>query len=169
MWMASAGNAPLWRELQGLGLLQARGGVLLGVTVAGMLVALLFALLSLFSWRGVLKPALVLLLFATALGAHFMWTYHIVIDSSMATNTLQTDWHEARALLTPRLALVVLLGAVLPAWLVWLFVHIMYLIQFQSRILVFVQWGFLYLTFSRGARLITGSGEAEGGRGNQAS
>lgn len=42
------------------------------------------------------------------------------------------------------------------AWLVWLFVHIMYLVQFQSRILVFVQWGFLYLTFSRGARLITG-------------
>ena len=44
----------------------------------------------------------------------------------------------------------------LVAWLVWLFVHIMYLVQFQSRILVFVQWGFLYLTFSRGARLITG-------------
>jgi NADH dehydrogenase len=48
----------------------------------------------------------------------------------------------------------------LPAWLVWLFVHIMYLVQFQSRILVFIQWGFLYLTFSRGARLITGSGAA---------
>jgi len=117
--MASAGNAPLWRELQSLGLLQARGGLLLGVTVAGMLVALMFALLSLLSWRGVLKPALVVLLFATALGAHFMWTYHIVIDSSMATNTLQTDWHEAKALMTPRLALVVLLGAVLPSWLVW--------------------------------------------------
>lgn len=43
------------------------------------------------------------------------------------------------------------------AWLVWLFVHIMYLVQFQSRILVFIQWGFLYLTFSRGARLITGN------------
>ena len=43
------------------------------------------------------------------------------------------------------------------AWLVWLFIHIMHLVQFQSRILVFVQWGFLYLTFSRGARLITGN------------
>lgn len=42
------------------------------------------------------------------------------------------------------------------AWLVWLFVHIMYLVQFQNRLLVFVRWGFLYLTFSRGARLITG-------------
>jgi NADH dehydrogenase len=43
------------------------------------------------------------------------------------------------------------------AWLVWLFVHIMYLVQFENRVLVFIQWGFLYLTFSRGARLITGS------------
>jgi len=44
-----------------------------------------------------------------------------------------------------------------PAWIVWLFIHLMYLVQFQSRILVFIQWGFQYITFSRGARLITGS------------
>lgn len=44
----------------------------------------------------------------------------------------------------------------LPAWLVWLFVHLMYIVEFQNRVLVFIQWGFEYLTFSRGARLITG-------------
>jgi NADH dehydrogenase len=43
------------------------------------------------------------------------------------------------------------------AWLTWLFVHLIYIVEFQSRVLVFVQWGFEYLTFSRGARLITGS------------
>lgn len=43
------------------------------------------------------------------------------------------------------------------AWFIWLFVHLMYIVQFQSRVQVFVQWGFEYLTFSRGARLITGS------------
>jgi NADH dehydrogenase len=42
------------------------------------------------------------------------------------------------------------------AWLTWLFVHLIYIVEFQSRVLVFVQWGFEYLTFSRGARLITG-------------
>jgi NADH dehydrogenase len=42
------------------------------------------------------------------------------------------------------------------AWLVWLFIHLMYIVQFQSRVQVFIQWGFEYLTFSRGARLITG-------------
>jgi NADH dehydrogenase len=44
----------------------------------------------------------------------------------------------------------------LPAWLLWLFVHLMYIVEFQSRVLVFIEWGFLYLTWSRGARLITG-------------
>ena len=43
------------------------------------------------------------------------------------------------------------------AWLAWLFVHLMYIVQFQSRVMVFIQWGFEYLTFSRGARLITGT------------
>jgi len=45
----------------------------------------------------------------------------------------------------------------LPAWLVWLFIHLMYIVEFQNRVLVFIQWGFQYITFSRGARLITGS------------
>jgi NADH:ubiquinone reductase (H+-translocating) len=44
----------------------------------------------------------------------------------------------------------------LPAWLVWAFVHLMYIVQFQSRIVVFIRWAIQYLTFSRGARLITG-------------
>jgi NADH dehydrogenase len=43
-----------------------------------------------------------------------------------------------------------------PAWLVWLFIHLMYIVEFQDRLLVFMQWGLQYLTFSRGARLITG-------------
>jgi NADH:quinone reductase (non-electrogenic) len=42
-----------------------------------------------------------------------------------------------------------------PAWLVWAFIHLMYIVQFQSRMLVFVQWALQDLTFSRGARLIT--------------
>ena len=43
------------------------------------------------------------------------------------------------------------------AWITWLFIHLIYIVEFQSRVLVFVQWGFEYLTFSRGARLITGA------------
>ena len=42
------------------------------------------------------------------------------------------------------------------AWLTWLFVHLLYIVEFSNRVLVFVQWGFLYLTYNQGARLITG-------------
>jgi len=42
------------------------------------------------------------------------------------------------------------------AWLVWVFIHLMYLVTFQSRLQVFVQWAIQDITFNRGARLITG-------------
>lgn len=42
------------------------------------------------------------------------------------------------------------------AWLLWLFVHLMYLVSFQNRLIVFIRWGFSYFTYNRGARLITG-------------
>jgi NADH dehydrogenase len=45
-----------------------------------------------------------------------------------------------------------------PAWVVWVFVHIMYLIEYDNRVLVLVQWAFDYLTRKRGARLITHTG-----------
>jgi NADH dehydrogenase len=48
-----------------------------------------------------------------------------------------------------------------PAWLFWLFVHLMLLVGFENRVLVFVQWSLSYLTRNRGARLITGSNEQD--------
>ena len=45
------------------------------------------------------------------------------------------------------------------AWLAWLAVHIMFLIGFRNRILVLIQWMWAYMTFQRGARLITNEGE----------
>jgi NADH:ubiquinone reductase (H+-translocating) len=42
------------------------------------------------------------------------------------------------------------------AWLSWLFVHLMYLVEFQNRILVLLQWAWNYFTWNRAARLITG-------------
>lgn len=42
------------------------------------------------------------------------------------------------------------------AWLMWLVVHIFYLIGFRNRLIVMIQWAWSYMTFERGARLITG-------------
>src|ERR1700730_3854941 len=49
----------------------------------------------------------------------------------------------------------------LPAWLAWLFVHILFLISFRHRILVLIQWAWAYFTFDAGARLITRNFQAE--------
>ena len=42
-----------------------------------------------------------------------------------------------------------------PAWVMWLLIHLWYLIGFQNRLLVFLRWTFSFLTHGRGARLIT--------------
>ena len=59
----------------------------------------------------------------------------------------------------------------LPAWLLWSAVHILFLIEFESRVLVSIRWVWNYVTRNRGTRLITGAdteGDApapqEGGR-----
>jgi NADH dehydrogenase len=49
----------------------------------------------------------------------------------------------------------------LPAWLAWLFVHIIFLVGFRNRLLVLFQWGWAYLTFNKGARLITRNFQSE--------
>ncbi len=46
----------------------------------------------------------------------------------------------------------------MPAWLTWLFVHLLYLVEFDNRLLVLIQWAYNYITRNRGARLITGEG-----------
>jgi NADH dehydrogenase len=50
-----------------------------------------------------------------------------------------------------------------PAWLLWLFVHIMYLVEFGNRLVVFVHWAYSYFTRKRGARLITAEDAPRGG------
>jgi NADH:ubiquinone reductase (H+-translocating) len=49
----------------------------------------------------------------------------------------------------------------LPAWLAWLFVHIMFLVGFRNRLAVLFQWAWAYFTFNAGARLITRNFQAE--------
>ena len=49
----------------------------------------------------------------------------------------------------------------LPAWLAWLFVHIIFLVGYRNRLVVLFQWAWAYLTFDKGARLITRNFQSE--------
>lgn len=47
------------------------------------------------------------------------------------------------------------------AWLAWLFIHVLYLVGFRNRFAVLFQWAWAYVTFNKGARLITRNFQAE--------
>jgi NADH dehydrogenase len=49
----------------------------------------------------------------------------------------------------------------LPAWLAWLFVHIIFLVGFRNRLVVLFQWAWAYFSFNKGARLITRNFQSE--------
>jgi NADH dehydrogenase len=46
------------------------------------------------------------------------------------------------------------------AWLIWIFVHIFFLIGFRNRVIVLFEWGWSYFTYQRGARVIVGEGRS---------
>ena len=48
-----------------------------------------------------------------------------------------------------------------PAWLAWLFLHLVFLVGFKNRMVVLVQWLVAYVTRQRGVRLITGGGRGD--------
>ena len=48
----------------------------------------------------------------------------------------------------------------MPGWLMWLFVHILFLIGFRNRLSVLLQWATAYLTYQRSVRLITRNPDA---------
>jgi NADH dehydrogenase len=50
----------------------------------------------------------------------------------------------------------------LVGWLAWLFLHIAKLIGFRNRVVVLIEWAAAYLTYQRGARLITGDDKSWG-------
>ncbi|WP_315128881.1 phosphoethanolamine--lipid A transferase [Comamonas antarctica] len=119
LWMTYAGNTALWKKLASLGLMHNLSGVGFVLALSVMLAAALAGLLALFAWKGALKPAMLVLLLVTAFASHFMNSFGIVIDPSMVTNAVQTDVHEAGALLNPGLVVNVVLLALIPGWLIW--------------------------------------------------
>jgi lipid A ethanolaminephosphotransferase len=119
LWIASAGNWALWVALNRLQVLEGWRGAGFAAGLGLGIAAVLCLLVALLSWRHILKPVLTLLLLATACGAHFMLSYGVVIDSTMAINVLQTNAREALDLFSGRLLITLLLIGVLPAVAVW--------------------------------------------------
>jgi lipid A ethanolaminephosphotransferase len=119
LWLATIGNGALWRELGRLGQLRSVGDYAFAVAFAAIIFGALCALGALLAWRRSIKPVLLFLCLAGALGMHFMLSYGVVIDPTMIVNVLQTDPRETRDLLSWKMLLTVLIVAGLPALWLW--------------------------------------------------
>ena len=113
------GNGPFWRAaLAGRGWDQASTwGFAAAVFVA--LTALYFAAAALVSNRFIVRPLLALVLVVTAAASYYMDRYAVYMDRPMLANVFATDYKEARELLSPGMALHLLVFGVLPAALLW--------------------------------------------------
>ena len=118
-WLALIGNIPLWQALWRLPEIHGWRGLVMGLVMAGMVFCLSLSMLSLLSWRGVLRPVLAVLSLITALSTHYMLSYGIVIDTPMVINVLQTDVGEARDQLSLSVLLSVLLIVLPISWWAW--------------------------------------------------
>lgn len=119
VWLATAGNVPLWLAVWpvqgGLGWRGAAVALVWVLTLALVNLAVL-ACLAVGPLR---RPLGVVLLALAGVASYFMLASGIVVDASMAANVFQTDLREARDLLTPGLLVAWVLGVALPGWLWW--------------------------------------------------
>lgn len=117
-FLAAVYNLKFWETFA-----LATGGLSLGNLPlhigAFILVVLIFnALLTMASFRFVIKPVLIALLIATSAASYFMNQYGVVIDKSMVQNVLETDLHEATELFSWHLVLTIAVLGILPSLVV---------------------------------------------------
>ncbi|MBZ4040012.1 phosphoethanolamine transferase [Novilysobacter selenitireducens] len=110
LFFALGSNSPFWHAA----LIQSSHPLRLAGSLFAMLVGLHGLLLGLVLPRRWAKPVLMVLLLTTACATYFMQSYGVYVDADMLQNVLQTDWAESRELMTPAIAIHVLLYAGVP-------------------------------------------------------
>ena len=117
-WLAFLPNWALWRAFARLPENGSIRGALFTAGFGLMIAALLAAILSLAAWRPTIKPAASFLVVAAAIGAHFMASYGVVIDTTMMASTLQSNLQEAGDLLNVRLLIDLAVLGALPLFVI---------------------------------------------------
>ncbi|WP_434681974.1 phosphoethanolamine--lipid A transferase [Pseudomonas sp. R1-18] len=111
-------NSLLWRHI--LAIVDSGFAGMLLILAFGVMVASLFNIvISLFAFRGLLKPVLITLFMISAGVTYFMSQYGVVIDTGMLRSFVETNATEVRDLLSPRLLGYLLVLGILPSLLLW--------------------------------------------------
>jgi lipid A ethanolaminephosphotransferase len=120
LWIATVGNVALWVELaQHIDGVRGLRGFALSACFAIFIGGMLAGLSALFAWSKATKFICGFWVIASAIAAHFMLSYRVVIDSTMITNALHTDPREVRDLLSWKFLATVLLIAAPAIWFIW--------------------------------------------------
>ncbi|MBU0681933.1 MAG: phosphoethanolamine--lipid A transferase [Proteobacteria bacterium] len=112
-------NSSFWGVLAGIFHGPAPGNIAFFFSVFVVLAAVLTILMSLLSFRYVLKPVMILLFLTAALAGYFMDSYGVMIDRKMIQNVVETDPGEVFELLSGNLFYHFVLMGVLPSVLLW--------------------------------------------------
>ncbi|MEO8603173.1 MAG: NAD(P)/FAD-dependent oxidoreductase [bacterium] len=161
IWAAGVQASPLAAMLaQGTGATADRAGrVVVGtdLTIAGHPEIFALGDMAHVEQDGKMLPGL-----APVAMAQGRWAAKRIAAQARGATTAPFRFHDKGTMATiGRAAAVVDLGFIrfsgLLAWLTWVFIHIMYLVEFQSRVVVLTRWAWNYFTRDRGARLITGA------------
>ena len=112
-------NAPTWQALHALVPLDSVKVAAFYLSFAVFMLAFISLLLTLVSFKYLLKPALTLLLLCSASATYFMGSYGVSIDTVMVQNIFETNPAEAGALLSARMLGYILVLGVLPAIVIW--------------------------------------------------
>ena len=131
LWLALAGNLPLWRAVSVLPELGGWRGALFASALVLWIAAAVVLLLSLVSWPRLFKPLALLLLLTAAVSTHFMLQFGVVIDATMMANVVNTDVREVRDLMSWSLLWSILGVAVVPA--LWLLPRVIVQRSFWSQ------------------------------------
>ena len=89
------------------------------ISISLVLLSLIVFLFSLVASKHTTKPILIIILLVSSFTAYFMDTYHVVIDTEMIRNTLQTNFDESSDLFSYQLVLYVLLLGVIPSIIIY--------------------------------------------------
>ena len=116
---ATFSSGAFWRQVHGLGVLDAPSGTLTLVSLFFAMVALNAALLCIVLNCWTAKPILITLFLINSALGYFMTEYSVYIDPGMVRNALRTDTREAAELFTPNLLIAILVQGVLPSLMIW--------------------------------------------------
>ncbi|ROO30841.1 phosphoethanolamine transferase [Salinisphaera japonica] len=118
LFIVGVDNRALWHELADVSHIGQMAGLGFTLAMGAFLTAAMALIFSVFAFRWVYKPFLVVVLLLASVIGYFMQTYGVVIDDNMIRNTLDTDTHEAQSLANAALVVHILLYGVLPSLLV---------------------------------------------------